>query len=232
VVVNGDVLADVDVTALLNLHAERGAETTIHLTAVEDPSAFGVVTTDDHGRVLAFVEKPSREDAPSNLVNAGTYVLQPSVLGRIPGGRKVSIERETFPQLVADGALYAMPSEGYWLDTGLPYQYLQANLDALDQRRSHPLPSPALGLGASVDSSAQVRHSVIGADAVVSAEAQLVDSLLLPGVRIERGAVLERTIVGPGAVIGAGSTLIDAVIGAGVIVEPNQHLVDVRVPAP
>jgi len=232
VVVNGDVLADVDVTALVDRHRQRGAEGTIGLTGVEDPSAFGVVPTDDRGRVLAFIEKPTREDAPTNLVNAGTYVLETSVLARIPDGRKVSIERETFPQMVAEGTLFALPSNGYWLDTGLPHQYLQANLDMLDRRRENPLPGVALGEGAKVDPAAVVRHSVVGAGAVVAAGAVLVDSLLLPEVRIEAGARLERSIVGPRSVIGAGSVLTDVVIGADVEIEANQTLADARVPAP
>src|SRR5579863_9170996 len=102
-VFNGDVLSDLDVTALVAFHQERGAEGTVALTPVEDPSAFGVVPTDGEGRVVAFIEKPRRQDAPTNLINAGTYVLQPAVLARIPGGRRVSIERETFPALVGEG---------------------------------------------------------------------------------------------------------------------------------
>ena len=103
VVVNGDVLTDFDMSGLVDFHRSRGAEGTIHLTPVPDPSAFGVVPTDRRGRVTAFIEKPPREEAPTNLINAGTYVLEPSVLGRIPTGRRVSIERETFPAMVARG---------------------------------------------------------------------------------------------------------------------------------
>ena len=107
VVVNGDVLTDLDLTALVAFHRERGAEGTIALHPVADPSAFGVVPTDDDGRVQAFVEKPPRDEAPTNEINAGTYVLEPSVLGRIPEGGRVSIERETFPAMVRDGGLFA-----------------------------------------------------------------------------------------------------------------------------
>src|ERR1019366_7248967 len=113
-VVNGDVLTDFDVSSLVAFHTERGAEATIYLTPVPDPSAFGVVPTDGAGRVIAFIEKPPPGTAPTNLINAGTYVLEESVLGRIPGGRRVSIERETFPALVADRGLFALPSDAYW----------------------------------------------------------------------------------------------------------------------
>ena len=118
VVVNGDVLTDSDMSALIEFHRLRGAEATISLTPVDDPSAFGVVPTDEQGRVQAFIEKPPRDEAPTNLINAGTYVLEPSVLDRIPKDRRVSVERETFPALVEAGTLYALGSDAYWLDTG------------------------------------------------------------------------------------------------------------------
>jgi mannose-1-phosphate guanylyltransferase len=116
VVMNGDVLTDLDVASLVAFHRDHGAEGTIHLIPVEDPSAFGVVPADAQGRVQAFVEKPRREAAPCNDVNAGTYVLEPSVLDRIPVGRRVSIERETFPAMVADRGLYALATGDYWIE--------------------------------------------------------------------------------------------------------------------
>src|SRR5207245_7483376 len=110
------------------------AAATIALPQVDDPSRFGVVPTDETGRVLAFVEKPPRDQAPTNLINAGTYVLEPSVLARIPEGRS-SIERKVFPALVPSGRLFAMASPAYWLDAGTPATYLPAHLDLLDGRR-------------------------------------------------------------------------------------------------
>src|SRR4029078_2953161 len=95
-----------------------------------------VVPTDDTGRVLAFVEKPARDEAPTDLINAGYYVLEGSVLDRITSGRRVNIERETFPAMVADGVLYARPDDAYWLDVGTPERLLQASLDVLDGRRA------------------------------------------------------------------------------------------------
>ena len=126
---------------LVAFHRERGAEGTIALHPVADPSAFGVVPTDDEGRVTAFVEKPPRDEAPTNEINAGTYVLEPSVLDRIPEGGRVSIERETFPAMVRDGGLFARSDDRYWLDTGTPAAYLEANFDYLDQKRG-PVVAP------------------------------------------------------------------------------------------
>ena len=139
VVVNGDVLTDLDLSGLLAFHRERRAEGTIALHPVPDPSAFGVVPTDSDGRVTAFVEKPPRDEAPTNQINAGTYVLEPSVLERIPTGGRVSIERETFPAMVRDGTLFARSDDGYWLDTGTPADYLQAHHDLVSGRRGHQL---------------------------------------------------------------------------------------------
>ena len=128
-VVNGDVLTTLDIGELVALHKARGAEGTIALTPVEDPSRYGVVPIEADGRVIAFIEKPPREEAPSNWINAGTYVLEPSVLDRIPDGRKVSIERETFPALVAEGRLYALQSEASWVDAGTPAKCLHGRLE-------------------------------------------------------------------------------------------------------
>ncbi|MBK5333748.1 MAG: NDP-sugar synthase, partial [Ilumatobacteraceae bacterium] len=158
VVANGDVLTDLDIASLVDFHRQHSAEATIHLIAVDDPSSFGVVATDHDGRVERFVEKPAPGTAPSNMINAGTYVLEPSVLQRIPPGQKVSIERATFPEVAAGGRLFAMPTDDYWLDAGNPASYLQANLDLLDGTR--PLHSSvAIHKGARVDASALVTNS-------------------------------------------------------------------------
>ena len=142
VVCNGDVLTDLDLGAMVRFHDERGAEATISLTQVEDPSAFGVVPTRADGEVIAFVEKPPPGKAPSNWINAGTYVLEPGFLDRIPPRLNVSIERETFPRMLAEpGALFGFAADGYWLDIGTPEKYLEAHADALAGRLGTP-PAP------------------------------------------------------------------------------------------
>ena len=161
IVVNGDVLTDVDTSALVDFHRAHGATATIHLKAVDDPTRFGVVPIDGDGRVIEFVEKPPADRVPTNLINAGTYVLEPEVLERIPAGRRVSVERETFPALAAEGAVFALASDAYWLDTGTPAAYLQANADLIDGSRPGP-PAPGLdrwrsGCGPSPHPSCAVR---------------------------------------------------------------------------
>lgn len=226
VVVNGDVLTDLDVTRLIRFHDASGGEATITLHEVDDPSRFGVVATDVAGRVEAFVEKPERDDAPSSMINAGTYVFEPSVLGRIDVGRPVSVERETFPALVEAGALYALDGGAYWIDAGTPETYLQANLDLLtdDDGSVHD--------AADVAESAHVERSVVAADAVVSEEATLTEAVVLDGALVEPGARVHRSIVGPGAVIRRGAELLDlSVIGEGVEVEVDARVRGERIPA-
>lgn len=229
-VVNGDVLTDLDVSALVAFHHASGADGTISLTRVDDPSQFGVVPTDDDGRVLAFVEKPPREDAPTDLINAGYYVLEASVLDRIPGGRPVNIERETFPAMVADGVLFARADDAYWLDVGTPQRLLQASLDVLDGLRRGA--SVAEGV-VHIDDGARVVRSVIGDGCRVCAGAVVEDSVLLPGVVVERDAVVRGSIVGASAVVSAGSSVLDlTVLGDCVRTEAGATLVGVRVPDP
>ena len=229
VVVNGDVLTDLDVARLVSFHRDKGAEATIHLTPVDDPSAYGVVELDADGRVRRFVEKPAPGTAPSDLINAGTYVFEPSVLSRIPTGRKVSIERETFPAIVGDGGLFALSTDDYWIDTGRPDTYRQANFDMLDGRR-RALACAMVADGASVDSSAVVEHSLVSAGAVVAGDASVSDSIVLPGATIESGArVVDSIVMGR---VGSGARITRCVIGADGVVESGTSLDSVSVPDP
>lgn len=229
VVVNGDVLTDLDLGELVDLHETQGAEATIALHRVEDPSRFGVVPTDADGRVQAFVEKPPRDEAPTDLINAGTYVFEPSMLERIPGGRKVSVERETFPAMVVDGRLYALPADAYWIDAGTPEQYIQAQLDVLDGACGEPC--DGVQAGAEIDAGATVERSVVDATASVAAGAVLIDAVLFPGAVIEPDAQVIRSVVGPEARVGEAAMLDDgSVIGRGEKVAPGEQLRGVRRP--
>jgi len=230
VVANGDVLTDLDVATLLAFHRSRGGEGTLHLTPVDDPSQFGVVPTDDDGLVQAFIEKPPRDEAPTNLINGGTYVLEAAVLDRIEKGTRVSIERVVFPAMVADRGLYAMATNDYWLDAGRPDLYLQANTDLLSGRRLHTC--EALGVDVTVAASATIEGSVIGRGSTIAEAASVTGSVLQAGVRVGAGAHVRSSCVGARAVIGAGADLHDAVIGDDVVVAPGERLHGVRVPEP
>ena len=223
VVANGDVMTDLDVAALVAAHRSFGAEATLHLIGVDDPSAFGVVDLAADGVVRSFVEKPARGSEPSNLINAGTYVFEPSVLDRIPLGVKVSVERYTFPRIVADAGLYGLATNDYWIDAGVPSLYRAANLDVLDGKRRNDH-CEAVAQDAAVAVGADVRHSIVGAGARVAAGASVVDSVVLPGADIGPDAVVERSLV-MGAV-GSGAVVRDSIVGAEGHVGAGESLLD------
>ena len=242
VVVNGDVLTDLDLGSLVAFHRRSGAEGTIALHPVPDPSAFGVVPTDSEGRVTAFVEKPPRDEAPTNEINAGTYVLEPAVLDRIPSSGRVSIERETFPAMVRSGVLFARSDDGYWLDTGTPAAYLQANRDLMSgQRKDVPIPGidrgdqvfvegdsaiagevvgPSVILaGCSIAAAARVERSVVGAGSIIESGAVVLDSVLMDGSHVAANATVAGSVLGPHAIVGQRADVRPiSVLGAGAVV--------------
>lgn len=211
-VLNGDVLTDIDLTAQLAQHDATGARATLALVPVEDPSAYGLVRQEPDDSVREFVEKPNPDQIDTNMVNAGAYVLHRDVLANVPAGQHVSIEREVFPTLVGNG-LYGYRAGGYWLDIGTPQRYLQATHDILD--------------GA-------VRTSVTGAfDAehlAIAADAEVLGSVAGPaylgrGVRVAEGAhVSGRSVLGRGVEVGEGSHIDGAVVLDGTVVGPHCTL--------
>jgi mannose-1-phosphate guanylyltransferase len=228
-VVNGDVLTDLDISALVASHERAGAEATIALHRVEDPSAFGVVPTEPDGRVVAFIEKPPRDEAPTDLINAGTYVLEPSVLRRIEPGVPVNVERVTFPAIVADRSLYAFDGDAYWIDAGTPVTYLAANLDLLNGRRG----TPEAGVHPSAAVDGTVDGSWVGADASVATGAVVEGSVLMAGATVASGAVVRDSIIGPGARVGAGARVGGgSVVGDATEVPDGADLHGARVPEP
>lgn len=227
VVANGDIVTDLDVGRLVAEHRRIGVAATIHLTPVADPSAFGVVETDGI-RVRRFVEKPAPGETDSNVVNAGTYVFEPGVLDLIEPGRRVSIERETFPALVELGALAAIATDDYWIDAGRPELYLRANLDLVNGVRARS--ADAVHDRAVVHRDATVSGSVVGPGATVADGAVVERSLLLPGAVVDAGAAVVDSIVA--GHVAAGARLDRCVVGAGHQVPAGTTLVDRAVPMP
>jgi mannose-1-phosphate guanylyltransferase len=214
---NGDVLSGVDLRALLDAHHGAAADATLYLTKVPDPRAFGCVPTDADGWVTAFLEK---DPAPvTDQINAGTYVFSRAVVDSIPAGRNVSVERETFPGLLAGGARIAgFVDASYWRDMGTPADFVAGSADlVLGIAPSPAVPGPpgaSLVLpGASVDPGAQVGGgSTVGRDCVVEAGAVVEGSVLFDEAHIGAGAVVRASIVGAGAVVEAGAVLEECVI--------------------
>jgi len=212
---NGDVLADLDLSALLRAHEERSARASIGLYPVEDSSAYGLVSCDEEGWVLEFLEKTG-ETVPGEI-NAGAYVLERSVLDLVPAGRAVSIEREVFPRLVGDG-LCGLLLEGYWMDIGTPERYLQASWDILEQRVETQVrptaPGLLVGADATIDEDASVGpRAVVAGGCRVSRGAEVEDSVLLDGCTVGRDALVRGSILAPGAEVEPGARLVDAVVG-------------------
>ena len=212
---NGDVLTDLDLTALVREHERAAARATLALYPVEDSSAYGLVRRDGDGAVLEFLEKTG-EEVPGE-VNAGAYVLERSVLDLIPPGREVSIEREVFPRLVGEG-LQALPLDGYWMDIGTPERYLQASWDILEGRVATAVepsgPGTIVSTSADVDPAATVGpRAVVSTACRVEAGAELREAVLLEGCTVGAGAQIAGSVLAPGVTVDPGAVLEGAVVG-------------------
>jgi mannose-1-phosphate guanylyltransferase len=228
VVLNGDIVSAHDIAAQLAEHRRVDAAVTLHLTVVEDARAFGCVPTDDSGAVLGFHEK--MDDPVTHQVNAGCYVFRRSVIDGIPADKPVSVERETFPALLAAGArLQGYVDTGYWIDVGTPATYVRASCDLVrGVVASSALPGASgerlvLG-GASVDGADIDGGTVVGPAARVAAGAAVHASIVGAGASIRAGAVVSRSVIGPGAVIGARTVVTDAVVADDAVVGADNEL--------
>jgi mannose-1-phosphate guanylyltransferase len=229
VVLNGDVLSGHDLTRQVAAHEQAGAAVTLHLVEVADPARFGCVPTDADGRVTAFLEKTP--DPVTNQINAGCYVFTRRVIDQIPAGRKVSVERETFPGLIGSGQLVlGHVDTSYWLDVGTPEAFVRGSRDlVLGELASPALPGPtgeALVLpGASVAPGAKVTGgTVLGAGCHVGPDAQVDGSVLFDGAEVGPGAAVRSSAVGRAARIGEGAVLDGVVIGDGARIASGNEL--------
>jgi mannose-1-phosphate guanylyltransferase len=212
-VLNGDIFADLSYAEIIEKHRETKASATIALCEVEDPSRYGVAEIGEKGRIRRFIEKPAKGAAPTNLINAGIYVLSPKVFQYIPKGKTVSMEREVFPKLAEDGELYGHVVHGLWIDIGKPEEYLQTNriiLDSLASPRRYKraggfeLKKPvALDKGVSIGEKSVIGpYAILGKKVTVGRWVQISDSVIFPDARIDDSSSINGAIVGEGAVIG------------------------------
>ncbi|MBF6618759.1 MAG: NDP-sugar synthase [Patulibacter sp.] len=212
---NGDVLTDMDLTAQVAAHERSGARGTLALVPVADPSAYGLVRLNDDSSVAGFLEKPEPDEIDTDLISAGAYVLERDVLDMIPPGREVSIEREVWPRLVGDGLFGFVHRDAYWMDIGTPERYIQAVADvlsgAVETRVLRRLRGGPVAPGAVVDPAATVAP----------------DALVEEGSRVAAGAVIgSGTVVGAGAIVGANAVLERSILLPGAIVESDARLRD------
>ena len=217
-VLNGDVLTGLDLQAMIDYHQRKGGLGVLHLIRVEDPSAFGCVVHDETGRIAQFVEKPAKGTEPTNEINAGTYLLEKAVLDLIPGGRNVSIERETFPKLLAERhALYAYTTADYWVDLGRPEHYLNAHRDILSGAMPVRLPPGVNGPGAKSVAPGVLRSPVhIGEDCAIDSTAQVGPNVVLGrGCRIGPSAIVRESVLWDDVTIGDGAQVEGSIIAGG-----------------
>ncbi len=217
---NGDVLTDIDLTAQIAQHEATGATGTLALVPVEDPTAYGLVILEQDNSVKAFVEKPSSDRVESNLISAGAYVLEREILDLIPPDRNVSIEREVWPRLVGNG-LYGYASNGYWLDIGTPARYLQGTFDILEGNVQTAVRERLGSDWLAVDAAAEVHGraippAVLERGVRIAAGAHVGSLVVLAeDVSVGAGSSVERAVVLQGTQIGAGCELRDCIVAAG-----------------
>ncbi len=212
-VLNGDIFADVNYDEIVKKHNESNALATIALCEVEDPSRYGVAETAENGCIRRFIEKPAKGTAPTNLINAGIYVLNPKVLSYIPKGKTVSMEREIFPKLVEQGKLYGYIIHGLWIDIGKPEEYLQTNkliLNFLAKQQKVRITTKfeirkpvALDKNVSIgEKSAIGPYTVVGKNVSIGKNVKISESVIFPDAKIDDFSTIKGAIIGEGAIIG------------------------------
>jgi NDP-sugar pyrophosphorylase family protein len=229
VVFNGDIITDVDIADVIATHRANNAEATIVLVPVEDPSKFGLVETGANGEVLRFLEKPSPEtlaEIKLNTINAGIYVLEPSVLDTIAAGENSSFEYDVFPTIIKAGRRFYshILKDEYWRDLGTPVSYLAAHQDFLSGKiggfkPSHETSSSEVATAAQVD-----RASLLGEGCVIKPNARIVNSVLGPGVYVDEKAVISNSVIWAHSRIGASAEIDAAVIGRSCLIGRNTTI--------
>ena len=245
-VLNGDIFHNRDFTAILKYHRRHRAKVTIVLTPVVNPTLYGVVETDKRNKVKRFMEKPKPEEVTTNMINAGTWVVEPEVLQRIPPGTKFSFERELFPQMLADGLpFYAYPTDNYWMDTGTPENYLQLHRDLLSGKyddykpendvtigkrcKIHPTVKfqnkVVIGDNCIIDSGVKLTGPVVlGPNCKVGENTVISDSIVWHDTTIAKGVMIKSSILADNCKISDGCSLVDAVLGDHVTVSDGLKL--------
>jgi mannose-1-phosphate guanylyltransferase len=212
-VLNEDVFAEAKYAEILKEHERRDATATIALHEAEDPSRYGVAELAKDNRIKRFIEKPPPGTAPTNLINAGVYVFSPKIFQYIPQNREVSLEREVFPKLVAEGSLYGHVLSGLWMDIGKPEDYLKINkkmLDLVADQQKYKVGDEveikkpvAIDRNVSIGKRSRIGpHAILGRDVTVGEDARIRGSVVFPGAVIRDFASLDNAIIGEGATIG------------------------------
>jgi mannose-1-phosphate guanylyltransferase len=231
-VLNGDIFAELDYTEILEAHKKNKALATIALCEVEDPTRYGVAELAEKNRIKRFIEKPAKGTAPTNLINAGIYVLSPEIFSYIPKGKHVSMEREIFPKLVEEGKLYGHKINGLWMDIGKPEEYLQANKTILDThgktRKATSRDKIETKNPVDIDKSVNIGtntvigpYAILGKNVSVGKNVQIKETVILPDAKIGDSTSINGAIIGEGAKIGK-----NVKIGKGCIIGDQAKIRD------
>jgi mannose-1-phosphate guanylyltransferase len=256
-VFNGDIFTDLDITAMIENHKHNKAMLTIALTPVEDPTSYGLVETDNRNKIVRFLEKPNPDEITTNMINAGTYILEPEVISLIPSQTNCSFERDIFPLLLREKKdVFAYPEDCYWMDIGKPENYFQLHYDLLNGKSNqyhfnngkkkvitgthcviHPtahISGPAvIGDNCIIGEDVKINGSVvIGSNCQISNSSVIDDCILWNSVHVEPFSHIKHTIVANNSHIGSGCTIDQAVLGNNTIIGYGQHIKAGRLVSP
>jgi len=250
VVGSGDSVASFDIGALLASHRQSGARVTMALWEVEDPTEFGIVgLSASHlgeldgqlreGYICKFKEKPTADEAFSNVINAGLYIIEPEVLALIPEGEKFDFSKQLFPMVLEKNwPMYAKTIDGVWFDVGHPSELIRAQHTLIAERNSLPFPLPDGDftgdsfLSSSAEIHGEIEGSVVSSMSVIGSGSTLKNVLVMSDSKIGTDCKITNTVVGEGVVIGSKCTLQNVILGDGVVVDAGSVLKDCRIPNP
>lgn len=233
IVLNGDILTDLDIGQLIEFHRAKKAVATLALTAVEDPTQYGLVPLDIAGRVVEFLEKPSWDEVTTDLINAGVYVLEPEVLGPVPAGESHSFERHLFPLLVDEGKpVFGFPVSAYWIDIGTVEKYLTAHRDILNGHLKFEFDGAETGKSVWIGEDGRVSKdavvfgpTVMGANCRIAPHVTILGPTVLgDGCSVEEGARLEGCVLFDGVTVGEGAVVKNSILGRGVTIGKKVHV--------
>ncbi|TRO49135.1 NDP-sugar synthase [Candidatus Bathyarchaeota archaeon] len=242
-VLNGDIFTDLEYKEIIEFHKKKQAIATIALYEVDDPSRYGVAEILDNNRIKQFIEKPKKDEAPSNLINAGIYVLDPKIFNYIPKDKPISMEREIFPKLIKEKNLFGLTMQGLWMDIGKPAGYLQANnklLKTYHKKNKIIIQNSEIKTPVAIDSDVKIGlgtvigpYVAIGKNTIIGNNVKINNSVILPDVTIKEEATIKGAIIGEGAVIGKNVKVNnDCVIGDYVEIEDNILICEGRAVCP
>ncbi|HOK56050.1 MAG TPA: NDP-sugar synthase [bacterium] len=227
-VFNGDVLADFNLEKILNFHKEKNAFITIGMIKVPDPSSYGLILTDDDMKIIKFIEKPKKEEIITDTVNAGVYIFQPEVLEEIPENKEVSVEKETFPQILQKGKdMYGYIHYGYWLDVGTIDKYKKGNFDLIDGKIELLYKKSEKNIekkdNVLIGNNVIVEGKLIADENVIIGENSIFKGKVIIGKKsfIGKNCIIENSIIFGNVFIGDECIIENSIIGDSVIIRNN-----------